>query len=52
MCHLCGKKSRPQTKLKKRKCCERTLMEKKNTTINTRITETYQHIGVEETWGN
>ena len=41
MCHPCGMKSRSQTKPKKRKCSERTLAEKKNTTVNTRVTETY-----------
>ena len=52
MYHLCGKKSRPQTKPKKKKCSERTLVEKKNTTMNTRITETDQHLRAEETWRN
>ena len=43
MCHLCGEKSRPETKPKKRKCSERNLVEKKDKTVNTRVTETYQH---------
>ena len=52
MYHLCGKKSRPQTKPKKRECSESTLVEKKNTTINIRTTETNKRLGTENTWGN
>ena len=49
MYHLCGKKSRPQTKPKKRECSESTLVEKKNTTINIRTTETNKRLGTENT---
>ena len=41
MCHLCGEKSRPETKPKKRKHSERNLVEKKDKTVNTRVMETY-----------
>ena len=51
-CHLYGKKRRPQSKPENRKCSERALVEKKNTTINTRTTETYHHLRAEETWRN
>ena len=52
MCHLCGKKSRAQTKPKKRKCSERNMVEKKNIAVNTRVAETYKHLRVKEKWRN
>ena len=37
-----GKKSRPQTKPKKRKCSKSTMVEvRKNKTVSKRVTETY-----------
>lgn len=50
MCRIRGKESRFQTKPKKRKCCERNLMEKKEHN-NTRTTEIFHNLGVDETWG-
>ena len=41
MYQYCGKKSRPQTKPEKRKGRGKTLAEKKNTTVNARVTETH-----------
>ena len=52
MLDLCGKKSRLQTKPKKWKCSERTLVKKKTATVNTRVTETYYYLRAKETWRN
>ena len=44
-----GRKEDPKSD---QRCCNRTLVEKKNTTINKRTRETYQHFRAEEKWTN
>ena len=48
MRHFYVKKSRLQTKPKKKKSCKRTLVEKKKTTISTRANETFQYLEMGE----